>query len=267
MAAAPPATASVTLGQLPAASPPSTCGAAATDWVQPVVTSGNPYVVPGTGTITSWSHWATTGGGQMLVMKVFRKVSDPTLYQPIGHDGPHALTQSVLNSFLVNIPVKAGDLIGINGLSAANVACGFDSPGDSYLFYVGNLNDGQPAAFTPVSAGRRLNVSAVFSPSNTFTFGKVKRDTKKGTATLILDLPNPGELTISGKGVKAAGAAAINKTVTAPGQVKLLIKAKGKQRTTLGATGKVTLRPTIGYTPTGGDSSTQSTKVKLRKQR
>jgi hypothetical protein len=55
----------VTLGQLPPASPPATCGAIDVDWVQPTVTSGAPFVVPDTGTITSWTHWATAGAGQM----------------------------------------------------------------------------------------------------------------------------------------------------------------------------------------------------------
>jgi hypothetical protein len=260
-----PAAASVTLGQLPPATPLATCGAVDTDWVQPTVTSGNPYVVPGTGTITSWSHRAAGAGGQMVVMKVFRKVADPSFYQVVGHDGPRPMTMAVLNTFLVSIPVKAGDVLGINGTHGAGVACGFDAPGDSYLFRVGNLADGEADAFTPVESNRRLNISAVFSPSNTFTLGKVKRNTKKGTATLTVDLPNPGELSASGKGVKAAGAAVITKTVSAPGKVKLLIKAKGKKRKTLNETGKVKLSPRITYTPTSGDPSTQSTKLKLRK--
>ena len=80
-----------------------------------------------------------------------------------------------------------------------------------------------------------------------------------------MSVPNPGELTGSGKGVKVASAARISKTVSAPGEVKLTIKAKGKKKGTLNETGKVKLRPKITYTPTGGDPSTQSVKVKLKK--
>ncbi len=47
--------------------------------------------------------------------------------------------------------------------------------------------------------------------------------------------------------------------------MKLTIKAKGKKKGTLNETGKVKLRPKITYTPTGGDPSTQSVKVKLKK--
>jgi hypothetical protein len=67
-------------------------------------------------------------------------------------------------------------------------------------------------------------------------------------------------VTASGKGVKAAGAAMISKTVSAPGNVQLLIRAKGKKKGTLNENGKVKVKPKISYTPTGGDPSTQSIK-------
>jgi hypothetical protein len=47
--------------------------------------------------------------------------------------------------------------------------------------------------------------------------------------------------------------------------VKLTIKAKGKKKGTLNETGKVKVNPKITYTPTGGDPTTQSIKVKLKK--
>ena len=46
----------------------------------------------------------------------------------------------------------------------------------------------------------------------------------------------------------------------------LTIKAKGKKQKTLNETGKVTVTPKVTYTPTGGDASTQSVKVKLKKK-
>jgi hypothetical protein len=106
----------------------------------------------------------------------------------------------------------------------------------------------------------------VQKPTNGFSFGELKRNKKKGTATLNLTLPNPGELTASGDGVRAAsaGRAVISKSVTA-GPAQLLIKAKGKKKKTLNETGKVKLNVVVTYTPTGGDPSTQSTRVKLKK--
>jgi hypothetical protein len=57
----------------------------------------------------------------------------------------------------------------------------------------------------------------------------------------------------------------ISATVTAPGKVRLTIKAKGKKKRKLNETGKVKIKPNITFTPTGGDPSTQSPKLKLKK--
>jgi hypothetical protein len=276
VAIASPATASVTLGQLaPGSSPPDEClGPGGQDVLQPTVTSGNTYVVPGTGTITSWKHNAagSSSGVQRLTLKVFRKVADPATYMAVGHDGPRDLIPGNVTGYPASIPVKAGDVLGVsNNFSPGSTACWFYAPFESFLFDDGNLADGDFKAFISSAhtsiANERVNVSAVFEPSNSLTLGKVKRNEKKGTATLTVEVPNPGELTGSGNGVKAAsaGEAVTSKAVTAPGEAQLLIKAKGKKRRKLNETGKVKLNVNVTYTPTGGDPKTQLTKVKLRK--
>jgi hypothetical protein len=105
-------------------------------------------------------------------------------------------------------------------------------------------------------------------PSNAFTVGAITRDKKKGTATVRVNVPNPGELTASGDGVKPASArrAKTGRSVGA-GQAQLLIKAKGKKKRKLNETGKAKLNVVITYTPTGGSPNTQSVKVKLKKTR
>ena len=82
------APASVTLGQL-APGVPATC-ATNNDWAQPTVTSGNTYVVPGNGIITSWSHIASASAGERMSMKIWRQVSGLN-YLAVGHDGPRTL--------------------------------------------------------------------------------------------------------------------------------------------------------------------------------
>jgi hypothetical protein len=52
-ASASPAAASVTIGQLAPGNPPTNCSPYAFDQAQQTVTSGNTYVVPGAGMITS----------------------------------------------------------------------------------------------------------------------------------------------------------------------------------------------------------------------
>jgi hypothetical protein len=256
--------ASVTIGQLAPVNSPIACSLN-TDRLSPTVTSGNSFVVPGTGTITSWSHNATMGANQQLTMKLFRKVGDPATYTALAHD-TRALTASTLNTFPTSIPVRPGDVLGSNSLSTGATACTVAVANEPYLIRNPGLADGESQPFTPIT-GSRLNISAVFEPTNTFTLGGTTRNKKKGTATITADLPNAGELTASGNGVKAAsaGQAVISKSVTV-GQAQLLIKAKGKKNKTLNETGKVKLKVAITYTPTGGDPSTQSTKLKLRKR-
>lgn len=257
------ASASVTLGQLSPDPSTSFCFGPM-DEAQPTVTSGNAYVVPGAGTITSWSHNARAGEGQTFTMKVFRKIAEPGTYEVVGHDGPRPLAASALNTFQASIPVKPGDVLGFNNGSPVATSCGFPVMGESYLFRNGNLADGESGDFTSF-AGFRLNISAEFEYSNAFTLGATTRNKKKGTATLNLTLPNPGELTASGNGVKASSAGAtISKSVT-EGAAQLLIKATGKKKKKLNQNGKVKLNVAVTYTPTGGDPSTQSIKVKLKK--
>jgi hypothetical protein len=260
-----PADASVTLGSLPASPFGMQSG---TDYAQLAVSSGPGYVVPGNGTITSWRTNAISASNQKLTMKIFRKVADPAFYMVVAHDGPRDLASGLVNPFTTSIPVQAGDIPGVYSPSA-NPANTYNSTGsgDSLLFRSPGLNDGEQASFGQFNA-LKINLQAVFEPSNTVTVGGTTRNKKKGTATLKLTLPNPGELVASGKGVKAASAgnAVISKAVGA-GPARLLIKAEGKKRKKLNTKGKVKLEVNITYTPANGDPATQSVKVKLKKKR
>jgi hypothetical protein len=257
--------AAVTLGQLAPGSPPG-ADCSVSDFAQLTVTSGNGYVVPGNGTVTSWSTNASADVGQTYAMKVFRKVANPAVYMVVGHDS-RTLTGAIVNTFSTSIPVKPGDVLGASG-SGASTACVFSSAlGDSWLVRSGNLADGESGDFSSFP-GARVNVSAAFVYSNSFSLGGVERNKKKGTASLTVDVPNPGELALSGKGVKTqrAGGAVASKAVAAAGTVRLLIKAKGRKKRKLNETGKVKVKPKITYTPTGGDPSTQSRGLTLKKR-
>jgi hypothetical protein len=258
-----PAAASVTIGQVP--DPNAGDCDAGVDLVQLGVSSGNQYVVPGNGTITSW----TVEGGDdrgVLTMKIFRQLGDPSRFQVVGHAGPQTRTPGGVagNTFPANVRVRPGDLLGLHTVTAA--PCAFKDPGGRPAMFSGDLADGGAAEFQ-LEAEFDLDIQAVFVPDNSFSLGRTTRNKKQGTATLTVNVPNPGELTGSGKDVKVAGAAVISKTVTTPGDVKLTIRAKGKKKRKLNDTGKVEVTPKITYTPTGGDPSTQSRELKLKKKR
>lgn len=280
LAIAPAVIASTTIGQLAPPNPPAACLGGPNDLLQASLTSGNPYTVPPEGgTITSWSTNAAPGPGQTLKMKVFRLVSGTT-YTVVAHDGPRALTPSTLNTFSgLSIPVQGGDVVGLNDQNApaAHNACLFTASSSGDIFGaspMGDVADGTSETIGPVAGGYRLNVTAVVgsTPSDVFTFDKVKYNKNKGTATLAVNVPGPGTLSLTGKGVKAqrpASEAVASKAVSAAGTVKLPIKAKGKAKGKLNKRGKLKAKVKVTYTPTGdlpGVPNTQSKRVKLVKK-
>jgi hypothetical protein len=148
--------AAVTVGQLaPGSSPDALCSNGPNDSLTPTVTSGNSYVIPALAapygmTATSWSTNAAAGAGQTLTFKVFRKIGDPATYRVVGHDGPHPLTPSVVNTFPTSIAVQAGDVIGLNDENAIDVpnACDFVALGEASLYFNGSIPDGSSRDFS-----------------------------------------------------------------------------------------------------------------------
>ena len=266
IAAPSPASASETIGRL-APTPSASCAGTTFDFLEPTVTTGTGYVVPSLPdvsalVISSWSHNAAPApAGGALTFKVFREAA-PNTYTAVGHDGPRELTPGALNTFPADVPVQPGDVIGINSAVPAVTACTFFDMTESPLSRSGSLGDGEVGVFGLIDE-KDVNVSAVVSPSNTCTLGKPELKKKKGTATLSATVPNPGQVALSGTGVSAAGASSAV-SVGAPGTVEFRIKATGAKRSKLKRTGRVKVKPTITYTPTGGQASIQSATVKLR---
>jgi Domain of unknown function DUF11 len=185
---------STTIGQV-APGTALACVNGPTDEVQPTVTSGPSYVVPaGGGVITSWTHNARAGAGQMLAMKVFRKIADPTTYMVVGHDGPRALAGGAVNGpFLTRIPVLAGDLLGLNNANAsASVpnACAFSTAGNTFIFRNGDLADNQSGAMGGTQPNYRINISAVVeSDADQDGFGDDTQDRCPGVAGTVNGCP------------------------------------------------------------------------------
>lgn len=202
-----PAAASETIGRL-APAPSVSCTGTTTDWIEPTVMSGIGYVVPTLPNapslvISSWSHNAAPSPATgALTFKAFRKVADPATYTVVGHDGPRDLTPGALNTFPANIKVQPGDVIGISSAIPASTACNFFDMTENPLIRLGNLADGESGDFGSQSE-KDVNVSAVVSPDNSFSIGHAKYP-RNGTATLPVTIPNPGQLSVAGKGLRGA---------------------------------------------------------------
>jgi hypothetical protein len=256
-----PASAAVTLGQLaPSASPD--CPAVSTpgmDYLQPSITGGNLYIARQAGTITSWST-NSSGEGATYVFKIFRRTSDPDVFQVIAHAPAHLLGPG-FNTVPVSIAVRSGDMIGINERGDAN-ACTFAQPGDGVLTRPGSVLDGGLGTFVPQN-DVRLNLSAVLVPSNAFTITALTRDRKRGSATVTVSVPNPGILTVAGKTLKKRH---VSKNIAVARTVNFQVAAAGKTKRKLDKTGKAAVTATMTYLPAAGEPASTFLNVKLRKR-
>jgi hypothetical protein len=253
-----PADAAVTVGQLPATPPPPECSSTA-DFLQPSITGGNLYIARQAGTITSWST-NSSGGDATYVFKIFRRTSDPDVFQVIARAPPHDLT-SGLNTVPVNIAVRSGDMIGVNESGDPN-SCTFSQLGDGVLTRPGSVAVGASGGFTPLN-DVRLNLSAVLVPSNDFTVASITRDRKRGTAIAMVNVSNPGVVTIAGKGLKKRP----SKNVSVARTIQLAIATAGAKKRKLEKTGKVAMTPTMTFFPSGGEPATRTFTVKLKQRR
>jgi hypothetical protein len=102
----------------------------------------------------------------------------------------------------------------------------------------------------------------VAPPSNDFSFGKVKKNKRKGTAKLTLEVPGPGELELA-KTRKVRGD---DESADEAGKEKLSIKPKGKAKKTLNNKRKAKVKANVTYTPAGGSPNTEDKKIKLVKR-
>ncbi len=103
-----------------------------------------------------------------------------------------------------------------------------------------------------------LSVPGVTQPG--FSIGSAKLNKKKGTAQLPVTPSQPGSLRLTGSGVA-------EQSVAASGTVNLLIKPIGKAKKKLGGKGKLSVSVTVTYTPGGGQASSKTATVKLKKVR
>jgi len=108
------------------------------------------------------------------------------------------------------------------------------------------------------------------SPSNAFSFGKLKRDKDKGTATLPVTVPGPGILDLAGTKIKSqrlGRGATASRAVNSAGVVNLKIRARGDFRKKLTQKGKLKVKAKVTYTPAGGTQpNTQTRRLKLVKR-
>ena len=237
---------------------------------------GNRYAAPSAGVITSWRHQAGSSPPELRL-----KVARPTggnRYTITGQSSFEDPDPNVVNTFGgVRIPVRAGDVIGfavrVSGSCGRASATGYGTSNNG-----SDVPPGTNAEFTPVPMFQ-LSVSATLEPDcdgdglgdetqdpdisscsppppmpcDDFSLGKVKKNKKKGTAKLTVNVPCAGELALA----KTKKVKPDEEIAEGEGEERLTIKPKGKAKRRLRKKGKAKVTAEVTYTPTGGQPSTQ----------
>ncbi len=98
--------------------------------------------------------------------------------------------------------------------------------------------------------------------ANEFSFGKVKKNKRRGTAKLTVNVPGAGELDLA----KTKKVKADDESAEDAGKEKLAIKPKGKAKKKLNDKGKAKVTAEVTFTPDGGTPNTEDKKIKLVKR-
>lgn len=161
----------------------------------------------------------------------------------------------------------AGGIVTGSGGISCGTACGAVFNPGTPVSLTATANKGFAfAGFSGACAGTACNLTmdgtkAVTANFSAFGFGKkVKRNKKKGTAQLTVNVGGPGSVAVSGKKVKKR-----SKAANAASKVVVQIVAKGKAAKALKNTGKAKVKFTVAYTPTGGATATLTKSVVLKR--
>jgi hypothetical protein len=216
---------------------------------------------PVNGTVTSWSFKSGSASANPIRLRVLHALSNPVFPVATGAgtsaEVPDAI--GVIGPNPTSLPIKTGDSIGLDlnsSLVEANTA------GVRLASWNPPLADSNTTDATSTFANVDVLVQATVEPTNTVTAGAITRNKKKGTATVTITVPNPGQLSYVGTGVNVTGPASI----AAPGDVQLTVRATGKKRKKLNKKGKVSVSFGTTFTPNFGAAAITPTNLILRKK-
>ncbi len=117
----------------------------------------------------------------------------------------------------------------------------------------------------PQSAVDGYAAAAEQSFDTRFSFGKLKKNTRKGRATLAVKVPGSGRVHLEGKGLKTVSKAISEGSAKgATETVKLAITPKGKARKKLKRKGTAKLSADVTYTRTDLEPTVTTKKLKLK---
>ena len=216
--------------------------------------------------------------------------ADRTYVKFFGNDGPDISLQAVdpgIDTAIIGETLNAPEA----ELNAA--VLGAEDTGRPGTWSLVLLKDGVPAETVPVAGndfrhtftatgpGRyalkvvrtmaAIEFTEVYSSplwlegggaSNDFRIVKVKRNKRKGTAELTVEVPTGGVLTTSGKKLEKK-----KRNPRGGGEVKITVDPKPGLSRKISRKGRATVQARVRYRPEGGDSRAKDKEIKLKQRR
>jgi hypothetical protein len=255
--AVPPAGANVTIGSslsstanAGAICDPGTCSQKALP--------GGLAASPVNGVIRTWRFvWSGPGNARL---RVIRPMAPNALFLSSSAVAPVVSAPTMVP---VAIPISLGDRIGIDDLGGSNAVGHIPATGATMDYWTGTPPaDGSSPPPTFTDPGFELFLNADVEPTNDAKTMNLKMSRRKGTATLIEFLPNPGTLVISEGPIKP-------RTIQAdqPGLLQLKLKPNKRALTKLLKRGKVKGGIDLIFTPSFGSPSRDTITVVLHLKR
>jgi hypothetical protein len=216
---------------------------------------------PVNGTVTTWRLGVGNQSGPTS-FRIVRRLPDGT-YKGGGTSAMVTPALETENVFSTNLPIRRGELIGIDCCAAPGVTYFTGNhTGQRVFFEPGFLGDGAAGAMPSGTDTFEILLNADIEPTSAFTVGKAKQK-KGGTITMIAQLPNPGTLIAEGTKTKPRLLKPIT-TEAGPGPVTVGLATTKAARALVADRGRLTVKVKLTFTPTGGSPAVRTLRVNLR---
>jgi hypothetical protein len=227
----------------------------------------NGVASPVNGTVIRWRIRSTSTATQQPI--AFRVISPAAGGQFTGGGSSATVTPPDITGvtpFDDSVPIKIGDLLGLNYGGGNNEYFGISAGPNSGQFFNPTLLEGSQRSPTNNTTEQML-VNADIEPTSAFT--ATAKGKKGGKVKIAAQLPNPGTLQVGDKKDLASVAAKRRLTgstvqLSAPGTADLKVKATKSARSVLARKGKLFAKLKLVFTPVGGNPSSQVIRVKLK---
>jgi hypothetical protein len=229
---------------------------------------------PVSGNVVLWRIRTTSGTQYPVAFRVLRHLNTGSLFTGAATSATVTPPPSSTTPYTTQLPIKAGDLIGINCCQTLSNYFG-SAVGGEMIRWGPALADGDPGRNPNGSGILEITVNADIEPTSAFTISAIKPG-KGGKLTVTATLPNPGTLEGGDKNDASLATAAGKKKSkylqhasmpvgVANQTIRILLKPTKLARSVLAEKGKLKVKAKVVFTPTGGNPSSQVIKAKLKR--